>query len=141
MQSDRSSSAAAAIKKDKINVECLWGYNKKIVQSFGADHARSRILTLTLQKLGPKRLEFLLTRKVIKQEDLTSAGVLKKQSIYSYLERAARSFPRFNLLILMKKAISASKKTAYLCERYPETPDDFEEWKAEIEKVYKGFEK
>ena len=132
--------ASVAIRKNKTDVKGLWEYNRKVIQSFGADHARSRILTLALQKLGPRRLEFLLTRKVIKQADLTSAGVLKNHSIYSYLDRALRSFPRFNLLLIIKKALSTSKKTAYLCELYPETPDDFEEWREEIEEIYEGLE-
>ena len=132
--------AAKAIKENKIDVEGLWEYNKKVIESFGADHARSRILTLALQELGPKRLEFLLTRKVIKQADLTTEGVLKKQPFYSYLDRALRSFPKFSLLLMIKRAISASKKTAYLCERYPKTPADFEDWRKEIKMVYEGLE-
>ena len=133
--------AAEAIRKNRTDVEGLWEYNKRVIKSFGADHARSRILTLALQELGPKRLEFLLTRKVIKQADLTSEGVLKKQSIFSYLDRAIRSFPRFGLLLLIKKAISASKKTAYLCDRYPEKPNDFRVWREEMDKVYEELEK
>ncbi len=133
--------ASDAIKKNKTDIEGLWEYNKRVIKSFGAEHARSRILTLALQELGPKRLEFLLTRKVIKQADLTSEGVLKKQTIYSYLDRAMRSIPRFGLLLLIKKAISASKKTASLCDRYPETPNDFVSWRQEMEKVYEGIEK
>jgi geranylgeranyl reductase family protein len=129
--------AKEAITKNRFKTTDLWKYNKLIFADFGSDHARSRILTIALEKIGPKRLEFLLRRKVIKQEDLTTAGILKKRTIGSYLGIALRSFPRYGLLLLMRKAISTSKKINELCKNYPSTPDNFMVWKEEIEKLYR----
>ena len=129
--------AKKAIEKNGFKTADLWRYNKLIFSDFGSDHARSRILTMVLEKIGPKRLEFLLRRKVVKQSDLTSAGILKKRTILSYLGITLRCFPRYGLLLLMRKAISISKKVNLLCENYPNTPEDFPEWKRKIKELYR----
>lgn len=128
--------AKEAITNSKFDTEFLWKYNKLVFSDFGSKHVRRRILTTALNKLGPKKLEFLLKRKVIKQEDLTSAGILKKRSIFSYLGIAVRCFPRYGLLLLMKKAIDVSKKTNILCKSYPNSPKNFPEWRDEMENLY-----
>ncbi|NPD88443.1 MAG: NAD(P)/FAD-dependent oxidoreductase [Asgard group archaeon] len=129
--------AKEAIVNKRFETKDLWKYNELIFSDFGSKHVRRRILTIALNKLGPKKLEFLLKRKVVKQEDLTSEGILKKRSIFSYLGIALRCFPRYNLLLLMKKAIDISKKTNILCKNYPKSPNNFLEWRDEMEKLYR----
>ena len=128
--------ASEVIKNNKYETKNFWKYNKLVFSDFGADHARSRILTIALEKIGPKRLEFLLKRKVIKQADLTTEGILKKRSILSYLGIALRCFPRYKLLLLVKRAISISKKVNSLCKNYPKSPNLFPEWRDEMEALY-----
>lgn len=129
--------AKDVIEKKQYSTQALWGYNRHIFSSFGSDNARSRILTLTLEKLGADNLEFLLKRKVIKQADLTSEGILKKNSLFNLLNRAIRCLPKISLLLLIKRTIDVSKAVAKLCEEYPETPDKFGEWVVKIENLYK----
>ncbi len=131
--------ACEALEKNSFKLDDLWKYNILVMKEFGADHARARILTIVLEKIGPKKLEFLLKRKVIKQEDLTSAGILKKRSIVDYLDRAVRCFPRYGLLLVMKKAISTSKKIANHCKNYPAEPDGFESWNSRILEMYSNL--
>ncbi|MCG3221539.1 MAG: NAD(P)/FAD-dependent oxidoreductase [Candidatus Heimdallarchaeota archaeon] len=131
--------AKEAISNKRFETDFLWKYNELIFSDFGSKHVRRRILTIALNKLGPKKLEFLLKRKVIKQEDLTSEGILKKRSILSYLGIALRCFPRYGLLLLMKKTIDVSKKTNILCKNYPNSPKNFPEWRDEMENLYKKF--
>ncbi|MHA1465922.1 MAG: hypothetical protein ACTSQ2_12600, partial [Candidatus Heimdallarchaeaceae archaeon] len=129
--------AKEAIDKDEYTTQSLWKYNKYIFSSFGSENARSRILTITLEKLGADNLEFLLKRKVIKQTDLTSEGILKKNSLFSLLNRAIRCLPKVGLLVLIRRTINVSKAVAKLCSEYPETPDEYGEWVAKIENLYK----
>ncbi|TFG10275.1 NAD(P)/FAD-dependent oxidoreductase [Candidatus Heimdallarchaeota archaeon] len=133
--------ASKAIKKEDFSTESLWEYNKLVFSDFGAEHARNRILTIVLERIGPKKLEFLLERKVVRQEDLTTKGIMKKRSIGNYVLLALRCFPRYSLLLLMRKAISISKKIAKLCEEYPENPEDYQLWKEEIENLYSKIER
>lgn len=128
--------ANEVIERDEYSTQALWEYNKLIFSSFGSDNARSRILTITLEKLGAENLEFLLKRKVIKQADLTSEGILKKSSVFSLLNRAIRCLPKIGLLVLIKRTINVSKAVAKLCDEYPETPDRFGEWVIKIENLY-----
>jgi geranylgeranyl reductase family protein len=128
--------AKNAIENKRFDTEFLWKYNELIFSDFGSKHVRRRIFTIALNKLGPKKLEFLLRRKVIKQEDLTSAGILKKRTIFSYLGIALRCFPRYKLLLLMKKAIDVSKEADFLCKNYPKSTKDFLEWRDEMESIY-----
>ena len=128
--------AKEAIDKNRYSTEDLWRYNKLIFSNFGAEHARSRILAIVLEKLGADNLEFLLKRKVIKQSDLTSAGILKKNSIINLVNRAVRCIPRIHLLILIKRTIDISKSLAQLCNNYPDTPEQYVEWVEEVEKLY-----
>ncbi len=133
--------ASKAIEKENFSTEKLWEYNKLIFSSFGAEHARNRILTIVLERIGPKKLEFLLKRKVVKQADLTTKGIMKKRSVWNYLALALRCFPRYSLLLLMRKAISISKNVARHCDEYPTTPEGFQIWKKEMEKLYSKIEK
>jgi len=128
--------ACNAIEKNSFELEDLWKYNLLIMKEFGADHARSRILTMALEKIGPEKLEFLLKRKVIKQSDLTSAGIMKKKSFIDYLDRAVRCFPKYGLLLMMRKAINTSKAIAKHYETYPTTPESYEAWKSKILDLY-----
>ena len=128
--------AKESIEKNAFSTNDLWEYNVYVFREFGSYHARSRILTMALEKLGPKNLEFLLKRKVIKQSDLTSEGILMKRSILSYLAIVLRSLPKIHLLLLMKKAISISKAVAELCQNYPKSPEKFGEWVKKIEANY-----
>lgn len=130
-----------AIKNNNVLTEGLWEYNKFIVDDFGNEHARYRILTIALDRLGVKNLEFLLKRKVIKKSDLTSELVTRKESILSLLGRFFRSFPRLHLILIVKKAMSLSKKIDLLCVNYPDSPQAFPEWKKKIEKIYRRLEK
>ncbi|MCK5303932.1 MAG: NAD(P)/FAD-dependent oxidoreductase [Candidatus Heimdallarchaeota archaeon] len=129
--------AKKAIDRDEYSTQALWEYNRHVFSSFGSDNARSRILTITLEKLGAANLEFLLKRKVIKQADLTSEGILKKSSVFNLLNRAIRCLPKIGLLVLIKRTIDVSKAVAKLCDEYPETPDQFGEWVSKIESLYK----
>ncbi|MCE7742882.1 MAG: NAD(P)/FAD-dependent oxidoreductase [Candidatus Heimdallarchaeota archaeon] len=133
--------ASKAIEKNDFSTEKLWEYNKLIFSSFGAEHARNRILTIVLESIGPNKLEFLLKRKVVKQADLTTEGILTKRSIWNYISLALRCSPRYSLLLLMRKAISISKKIAKLCQEFPESPDNYQSWKDEIEQLYSKIEK
>ncbi len=128
--------AKEVIDRNEYSTQALWGYNRHIFSSFGSDNARSRILTITLEKLGADNLEFLLTRKVIKQADLTSEGILKKNSLFNLLIRAIRCLPKIGLLVIIKRTIDVSKAVAELFDEYPETPDKFGEWVAKIENLY-----
>jgi len=59
--------AKKAIDNKRFDTEFLWKYNELIFSDFGSKHVRRRILTMALNELGPKKLEFLLKRKVIKR--------------------------------------------------------------------------
>ncbi len=129
-----------AIKNNNVSTESLWKYNKLIMEDFGNEHARYRVLTIALNRLGVKNLEFLLKRKVVKKSDLTSELVTGKESILSLLGRTIRCFPRLHLLLIVKKAMSLSKKIDELCRNYPNSPQTFMEWKKKIEKIYRKLE-
>ena len=128
--------ACDALKKDSFKIEDLWNYNVNVMKEFGADHARARILTVVLETIGPKKLEFMLKRKVIKQSDLTSAGILKKRTFIDYLDRVIRCFPRYGLLLMMKRAISVSKAIANHCKNYPTSPEEYKVWESKILEFY-----
>ncbi len=134
--------AEVAIKtviEQNYSTKDLWEYNIKIMKEFGEENARYKIITLVLEKLGAKNLEFLLKRKVIKKSDLSSAGVLKKESLFSMFMRMVRSFPKIGLLLLMKKAMDANKELADLFVEYPSSPVNFRRWETEIENIYNLF--
>ncbi len=128
--------AKKAIEQNNYTTEKLWEYNKLIISNFGAEHARSRILTITLERIGPRNLEFLLKRGVVKQSDLTSKGIMKKRSIFNYLMLALRCFPKYSLLLLMKKAIDTSKSVAKHCLEYPNSPAEYRDWQIKMDLYY-----
>ena len=133
--------ASKAIECNDFSTEKLWEYNSLIISSFGAEHARNRILTIVLERIGPKNLDFLLKRGVVKQSDLTSKGIMKKRSFFNYLALIFRCFPKYNLLYVMKNAIDISKVIAKHCCEFPDNPFEYEEWLRKIEKLYSKISK
>lgn len=132
--------SSKAINKGDFSTEKLWEYNSLIISSFGAEHARNRILTIVLERIGPKKLEFLLKRKVVKQSDLTTKGIMKKRTIWNYFELLVRSFPRLPLILLMRKAISTSKKIAKHCLDFPKSPNGYQDWFKRMNQLYSRIE-
>ena len=128
--------SSKAIEKEDFTTKMLWEYNTLILSSFGAEHARNRILTIVLERIGPKKLEFLLKRKVVRQSDLTTKGIMKKRTIWNYLELLLRSFPRLPLILLMRKAISTSKKINKHCLDFPQIPEEFQSWSKTMKHLY-----
>ena len=130
-----------AIRNNNVSTEGLWEYNKLIMKDFGNEHARYRILTIALDRLGVNNLEFLLKKRVIKKSDLTSELVTRKESVLSLLGRVIRCFPRLHLILIVKRVMSLSMKVDIFCENYPDSPHIFPEWKEKIEKIYRKLEK
>ena len=131
--------AKLAIEKGEYDVDNLWQYNVEVIKEFGSDNSLYKILAIVLKRIGAEDLEFLIRRGVIKQSDLSVQGLSKKESIFSLLARVIRCFPKFYLLILMKKALSATKQIKKLCSQFPETYKEYENWKRKIELIYKRF--
>ncbi len=131
--------AKEAINKGKWATEDLWDYNRRIIEQFGLDNARYRVVALILESIGADNLEFLIRRKVIKQSDLTSSGISKKESLSSTIGRGLRCLPKVNLLFLMKKALSANRKLEVLLTSFPNSPNDYTEWLKKVDSVYKKF--
>ncbi|MHA1685730.1 MAG: geranylgeranyl reductase family protein [Candidatus Heimdallarchaeaceae archaeon] len=131
--------AIKAIKLQRYDLEVLWEYNVKIMQTFGHEHMQDRILALILKKIKADNLRFLLRRKVITQNDLTAAGITEKQTLKKTLKRVIGGFPKFGLLLKMYNAMQAYKKLGILGKNFPKHPKGYEEWIKKVDKIYKKF--
>jgi len=129
--------ATKAIILNRFGIDTLWEYNQKIVEKFGAEHARDRILAMVLTKIGAEKLRYLLKKRVIEQEDLTTVGILKKRSLKDTLKKLIRGLPKIGLLLEIKKAIEISKEIDQHCKNFPSNIEGLREWEKKLELLYK----
>jgi len=131
--------AKQAIEKGKYDINNLWQYNVEVMKEFGSDNSLYKILAVVLKRIGAEDLEFLIRKRVIKESDLSVEGLSKKESIFSLLARVIRCFPKIYLLLLMKKALSATKQIKNICSQFPNDYREYENWKRKMELIYQRF--
>ena len=116
----------------RFTTKTLWAYNRDYIRKIGVKQASSDILKNILLSLEPEALDFLLEKRVITANDLSSHG--SSSSASEMLGRVARGMRQLPVLIKVAGALSKGDGAEKL---YAEIPDKYskeavDEWKTKV---------
>jgi geranylgeranyl reductase family protein len=127
-----------AIEKEDLSRQGLWQYNVKYMRSYGAKQAGLDVFRLfLLNGVTNEDLNYGLKYRLIKEDDVlkVSMGENLNLNITEKTRRAFRGFGKISLLLQLREAASLLARTKALYMKYPDSPNDFEEWKRKAEAV------
>lgn len=119
----------------------LWEANICFNKRYGAKQAALDIFRLFLQRLSDEDLEYGMSRKIIKEEDLNEVS-LKGDLELSVVEKAMRllaGLSRPSLLFKLRRVAHYMNDVKRLYINYPERPEGLARWYEEVEKLYSRF--
>jgi len=127
-----------ALEKDDVSLETLWCYNVDYMETYGLKQAGLDVFRKLLQESDDKELNFGMAYKLITEEDLlqTSLGKEVKLSISDKATRAFRGIRKFSFLQKLRERIKQMNKARELYKNYPTSPETFEDWKHNAEKLF-----
>ncbi len=119
-----------ALDKGDISREGLWNYNIEIMKHYGKIHAISWVALQFLREINGPGLEFLLKRNIITNAELEAIldGDMVSVGFFTILVKAMKIFPRFGLLLKIKKLVDGAGKMVDIYEKYPANPDKLADW-------------
>lgn len=119
-----------ALEKNNLSREGLWEYNTKIMAHFGKKHAISWVALQFLRKVNGPGLEFLLKRKVITNAELEAIldGEMVKVGIGKIIMKVFKTFPKFNILMEIKKLVDGAGRMVDVYDKYPKNPIELTNW-------------
>lgn len=120
-----------ALENGKYTRESLWDYNVEIMNLYGVINAISLITSKYLNNISEKDMEFALRRELISAEELNAVFLGEKVdiSLKVILSKIVKAFPRFNLLIKIRKLLLEVDKITEVYETYPKDPKYLTEWR------------
>ncbi|MEM0014581.1 MAG: digeranylgeranylglycerophospholipid reductase [Zestosphaera sp.] len=136
-----SNAVAHALELGDPSAGNLWNANMCFNRRYGAKQAALDVFRLFLQKLSDEDLEYGMSRKIIKEEDLNTVS-LKGDLELSVVEKAMRllaGLSRPSLLLKLRRVAHYMSEVKRLYMNYPETPDGLSKWRAEVEGLYSRF--
>ncbi|MHA2249988.1 MAG: NAD(P)/FAD-dependent oxidoreductase [Candidatus Kariarchaeaceae archaeon] len=126
-----------SLKMRSYSYKDLWKYNKDIMTYPGGMHAQSYIASILLSKIGTGGLKYLLDKNIISEEELKvifqekNLVISMKSKIWKFL----KAFPRWNLMLTIKKYVELIEKADKIYEQYPEKPHLLNDWRKERNKI------
>lgn len=138
--------AASAMKNGAYPTrEALWSINKKYNDTQGKEFASLMALLTSIVRHSPKANEFLFKHDVIFSKKIlgSMSGGLSlditdylKTLIFVLIGLVSGNIKPVEIKNILKGVINSGKLTE-LYERFPETPDGFDEWVKEAEILWK----
>jgi len=123
------------------SAKSLWEANICFNKRYGAKQAALDIFRLFLQRLSDEDLEYGMSKKIIKEEDLNTVS-LKGDLELSVVEKAMRllaGLSRPSLLFKLRRVAHYMNDAKQLYMNYPEGPEGLTRWYEEVEKLYSRF--
>ncbi|MGC8974624.1 MAG: digeranylgeranylglycerophospholipid reductase [Thermoprotei archaeon] len=136
-----SKSVRNALEVGDTSAKNLWEANICFNKRYGAKQAALDIFRLFLQKLSDEDLEYGMSKKIIKEEDLNEVS-LRGDLELSVVEKAMRllaGLSRPSLLFKLRRVAQYMNNVKKLYMNYPEKPEGLTGWYEEVEKLYSKF--
>jgi flavin-dependent dehydrogenase len=134
---------AEAIEKEDVSREGLWHYNVEYMKVYGAKQAGLDIFRLFLLKsISNDDINYGMKYNLITEEDLfkVSIGEDLHLNVTEKTRRAFRGLRKLTMLRQLRDAASLLKKMKAMYRNYP-SPEGFEEWRKEANKIMKDAHK
>ncbi len=138
-----ANSATSAIEKSDYSINELWGYNHRVMTSFGAEFAALDLLRIVLQTLSNDDLNFGLERDLLSGEEIieiSSKGGLNL-SLVNMAVKVIKGFSRPNLLLDLNFLRIKMNEISKLYKNFPERLNSFPAWKEKVIGIYDKINK
>ena len=129
---------ADALEKGDPSVEALWPVNIRYMENYGMKQAGLDVFRIFLQGLTNEDLNYGMKYRLITEEDLlkTSLGEDVHLNISEATRRIFNGLGRLSFLRSLYRMAWTLREAKDLYRRYPSSPDKFQEWKREVERLY-----
>ena len=119
-----------AIKRNDCSLESLWGYNKDVMNEFGAKHGILYVIVQMIKEMGYSNFSKLITKKIITGSDLEQLtdDIESNLSAGYMLKKAIRAFPNFGLLLDVRRASKLAEKVKKHYHSYPQHSQGLDKW-------------
>ncbi|MHA1583399.1 MAG: geranylgeranyl reductase family protein [Candidatus Baldrarchaeia archaeon] len=134
--------AIEALEKDDVSREGLWDYNVRFMKEYGAKQAGLDIFRWFLQKLSDDELNWGMKHKLVTEQDVLKANLGEdlKLNITEKAIRFFRGIRKLSFLQKLREVASTMKTVKQLYRNYP-TPEEFENWRNEVHRIFMEFKK
>lgn len=133
LESGRLAAKAAiqALKKNSFLAKDLWQYNVDVMKYPGGMHTQSYIAQILLTKLKVKGLKYLLDKNLISEQELRDLfqNPDAEFSLWFKIKKLLKMFPRWDLVLTIKKHMDLIELTKDVYELYPADPSKLDEWR------------
>jgi len=127
----------------ELTKETLWAYNYEWIKRLGAQYASIDILRLFLISRNESDCNFLITHKIITEDELTKSmlGEKIRVSLTELLRKLFHGITRLGLLLALNTAIKDADKMKEIYLNYPKQFDaqEFELWQNARDKIAKKY--
>ncbi len=129
--------AVRAVEERNTSVEALWDYNVNVMNAFGTKHAVGKLTAEFLEQIGSKGLQFFFDRGIITEEDLAFifTDASHTMGMLDAIWRTIKAFPKYDLLLRLKRFMSQAKRVQAIYKEYPKTPEQLSVWQLKRNKV------
>jgi len=125
----------------EASISALWPYQIAYHKAYGAKQASLDILRLFLQRMTNEDLEYVISKRLVSDEELSEMGYkghLPGRVIRRVLA-AARLLDRPSILVNLLKVKRAMDRAYELYLDFPESPQGFPAWVQREESLFNSF--
>lgn len=127
--------AANALEERDFSVKGLWSYNLAFNQEYGKKTAGLEVFRIYLQSLNNDIINYgMRTFLTAKEAEDLSYGLVPELSISSKFKMILKGASNINAFANLLYVVKKMKALNETYERYPENPEGFERWRAEVTK-------
>jgi len=126
---------AETLEKGNVAQKALWPYNRKYMESYGKKQASLDVFRMLLITSNDADLNYGMNCKLLTEDDVLKAGMGDDfhLNITETAKRVFRGLKRVRFLNKLRLTVSMMKQVKAHYDTYPETPENFEEWRVQTE--------
>lgn len=136
-----SKAVVEGMETGRVDAESLWNANLCYMSNYGVKQAVLNVFRLFLQELSDEDIEFGMSRRIIREEDLNTLS-LKGYLELSVIDKAHRilaGLRRPSLLLKLKTVSEYMSKVRVLYESYPQSPRELPMWSQRVKNLLSEY--
>ncbi|MEM4550951.1 MAG: geranylgeranyl hydrogenase, partial [Sulfolobales archaeon] len=136
-----ASAIVEGLEVGRVDAYGLWNANICYMNSYGVKQAVLNVFRLFLQELSDDDIEFGMSRKIIREEDLNTLS-LRGDLELSVVDKAMRflaGLRRPSLLFKLKNVAEYMDRVRTLYDNYPRTPAELSQWSQKVSNLLKEY--
>lgn len=127
-----------ALEHGDVGQKSLWAYNCRYIEMYGAKQAALDIFRRFLIPSRDEDLNYGMHYKLLTEDDVLKAGLGEdfRLNVTETARRVFRGLKRVRFLNRLRLTVGLMRETRAHYESYPESPEDFEKWRRETERIF-----